>query len=77
MLHGFGQGACRDSCILNATGDFVRRVALLSDGFLDRAGNVLDFGDRFRNLVDCNDGIVGRFLISVTWTRISSVALAV
>ena len=40
----------------------VRRVALFSDGFLDRAGNVLDFGDRFRNLVDCNDGIVGRFL---------------
>ena len=61
MLHGFGQRACRDSCILNATGDFVRRVALLSDGF-DRAGNVLDFGDRFRNLVDCNDGIIGRFL---------------
>ena len=62
---------------LECYGDFIRRVALLSDGFLDRAGNVLDFGDRFRNLVDCNDGIVGRFLISVTWTRISSVALAV
>ena len=42
--------------------DSVRRVVLLSDGFLDRAGNMLDFGDRFRNLVDCNDGIVGRFL---------------
>ena len=42
--------------------DSVRRVALLSDGFLNRAGNVLNFGDRFRNLVDCNNGIVGRFL---------------